>query len=269
MSPNPITTKNSLARDFNLPPPRAVTHVIFDMDGLLIDSEDYYTIGTNNVANRFGKEFTWETKVKVMGTTATHSASLVIEELGLPLSVDEWLDLLTEEYSRLFPLCNLLPGVESLLDHLKSHSVPMAIASSSKKASFEAKTSKFGSKFTNYFDHILLAPEEPLVKESKPAPDSFLVAKERFSSKPRDHLSCLVFEDSVAGAIAGCRAGMQVIWIPDQRLDVRNFLTREMDLKPTQILTSMTEFNPIDFGLPPFVDVNRIGEDINGNNDGN
>src|SRR5687768_18618549 len=98
MSPNAITTKNSLGRDFNLPSPRPVTHAIFDMDGLLIDSEDYYTIGTNNVANRFGKEFPWEPKVKVMGITSNHSASLILKELDLPLSVDEWMDLLTEGY---------------------------------------------------------------------------------------------------------------------------------------------------------------------------
>ena len=215
------------------------------------DSEDYYTIGCNNVAKRFGKEFTWETKVKVMGVTGNNSAQIVINELGLPVTLEEYSRLLSEEFTKLFPLVNYLPGVERLLNHLQHHKIPMAIASSSKMESFILKTQKLGDKFTNYFEHILLAPEEKEVKNSKPAPDTFLVAKDKFSLRPSAS-QCLVFEDSVAGAIAGCRAGMQVVWIPDKRLDTDKFIEEEDDLRPTQIIASMSDFCPEDFGLPPF-----------------
>lgn len=186
-----------------------------------------------------------------MGVTAQSSAQTVIDDLGLPITIQEYFDLLTEEYNKLFPLVDYLPGVERLLKHFQHHKIPMAIASSSKKESFILKTEKLGQKFCNFFEHILLAPEEPTVKKSKPAPDTFLVAKDKFSRKPVPS-ECLVFEDSVAGAIAGCRAGMQVVWIPDKRLDTYKFIQEEPDLRPTQILSSMSDFCPEDFGLPSF-----------------
>jgi pseudouridine-5'-monophosphatase len=186
-----------------------------------------------------------------MGVTAQNSAQTVIEDLSLPITVQEYFELLNQEYNKLFPLVNYLPGVERLLKHLQHHKIPMCIASSSKKESFILKTEKLGQTFTNFFEHILLAPEEALVKKSKPAPDTFLVAQDKFSRKPLKS-ECLVFEDSVAGAVAGCRAGMQVIWIPDKRLDTNKFIEQEPDLRPTQILSSMLDFCPEDFGLPVF-----------------
>lgn len=219
----------------------------------VLDSEHYYAVAMDNVAQRYGKRFTWETKKKIMGTTSKIYSKIVVDDLSLPISPEEFMRQLDEEYPKVFPLCNLMPGVQKLLDHLKKHKIPMAIASSSKRDSFEQKTSHFGPEFQKYFHHVLLASDEPEVKNSKPAPDTFLVAVKRFNPVPaNDH--CLVFEDSVAGAIAGCRAEMQVVWIPDPRMDVASNLAKEKDLKPTQILHSMTEFKPEDFGLPAFHD---------------
>ena len=205
----------------------------------------------DNVAQRYGKKFTWETKVKIMGTTAKTYCKIVVDDLHLPITPDEFMKQLDEEYPKVFPLCSLLPGVERLLRHLKKHKVPMAIASSSKRVNFEQKTAHFGPEFQKYFHHVLLASDEPEVKQSKPAPDTFLVCQKRFHPVPPAD-KCLVFEDSTAGVISGCRAGMPVVWIPDSRLDVPSLLAREPELKPTQILSSMTDFKPEDFGLPPF-----------------
>lgn len=177
-----------------------------------------------------------------------------------------------EEYPKLFPLVQLMPGVERLLDHLLAHNVPMAIASSSKLKWFEViirpplvrvihvsvylqvKTHKLGQKFRDYFHHILLAPEEPEVKNCKPAPDTFLVCMDRFSEPKPAAADCLVFEDSVSGVIAAVRAGMQVVNIPDHRLDVNDIMNREPDFRPTLVLRSMEEFRPEMFGLPALRD---------------
>lgn len=114
------------------------------------------------------------------------------------------------------------------------------------------KTEKWGHEFRDYFHHILLAPEEPLVKNCKPAPDTFLVCRDRFPDPKPAPDSCLVFEDSVAGVIAGVRAGMPVVNIPDPRLDVEEVMKQEPDFRPTLILKSMEEFKPEFFGLPAF-----------------
>jgi pseudouridine-5'-monophosphatase len=207
----------------------------------------------NNVSQRYGKQFTWEIKEKIMGTTASAGSKVIVDEMSLPITPEELVQALDVEYKKVFPKVSLLPGVQKLLDHLKKHKVPMAIASSSKRTSFELKTTHFGPEFQKYFHHVVLASDEPEVKHSKPAPDTFLVCWKRFSPVPKAS-DCLVFEDSVAGVMAGVRAGMPVVWIPDARLDVQSYLKKERDLRPTQILSSMTEFRPQDFGLPPYDD---------------
>lgn len=188
-----------------------------------------------------------------MGTTARQGAEIVIDRLKLPLKPEEFMKMADEEYLKVFPLVQFLPGVERLLDHLRNCKVPMAIASSSKRISFELKTEKFGEKFRPgyYFHHILLASDDPEVKKGKPAPDTFLICRQRFDPVPAI-CDCLVFEDSESGAIAGCRAGMQTVMIPDARLDVQESMREHPDLKPCLILPSMLDFKPEAFGLPPF-----------------
>lgn len=188
-----------------------------------------------------------------MGTTAMQGAEIVIDKMNLPLKPEEFMKMADEEYLKVFPLVQMLPGVERLLDHLRNNKVPMAIASSSKRISFELKTKKFGEKFQPgyYFHHILLASDDPDVKKGKPAPDTFLICRQRFNPVPEIN-ACLVFEDSVSGAIAGCRAGMQTVMIPDLRLDVEESMRQNPDLKPCLVLPSMLDFKPEAFGLPPF-----------------
>ena len=205
-----------------------------------------------NIAQRYGMEFTWEMEAKILGTTAKTYSKMIVEELALPLTPDEYLELLNEETIKVSPLVNMMPGVERLLEHLQRNKIPMAIASSSSKVLFEPKTEKFGLEWKNRFHHILLASDEPMVKKSKPAPDTFLVCRDRFDLPLPDHDKCLVFEDSVYGAVAGCRAGMQVIMVPDSRLDVVSYLNKEFELRPSQVLKSLEDFKPEDFGLPPF-----------------
>lgn len=193
-----------------------------------------------------------------MGTTAIESARIVCKRLNLPITPEEFDKLLAAEYEKVFPMVQFLPGVEKLLSHMKHHKIPMAICSSSKKRSFELKTKKFGDKFKVgfYFHHILLASNDPEVKKSKPAPDSYLVCKSRFKPEP-DASSCLVFEDSVSGVIAGCRADMQTVWIPDHKLDKdqqEEFKKANPDLRPVLILKSMLDFKPELFGLPAYHD---------------
>ena len=264
-----LSTSNTLV----LSPPKPVTHVLFDFDGLLVgkivislgccldllkccevstDSENYYTKAMENVAKRYGKVFTWELKKKVICSTHEVYTRTIVEELKLPITPEELFQQLKKEYAIVFKDIALLPGVRKLLDHFRRTKVPMAIASASGKFEFQMKIQNLGSDFTSYFSNITLGYDDPEVKESKPAPDVFLVAKDRFPDKPRQE-KCLVFEDSAPGVIAGCRAGMQVVWIPDPKTEVQDFLSQQAELKPTIVLKSIQDFKPEDFGLPKFL----------------
>ncbi|KAK8780527.1 hypothetical protein V5799_018134 [Amblyomma americanum] len=89
---------------------KPVTHVLFDMDGLLLDTETLYTEATQRVTGRYGKDFTWEVKSAVMGYVGSETARFLIERLQLPLSVKEFEAELHQIHLELFPTARLMPG---------------------------------------------------------------------------------------------------------------------------------------------------------------
>jgi pseudouridine-5'-monophosphatase len=171
---------------------RDISHIIWDLDGLLIDTETCYTKATNSITQRFGKQFTWDLKSKVMGLSPIQSSQTVINELDIPLNVNQYLELMNEEFSIAIKEVELMAGAERLVKHFHSHRIPMAIATGSNTQSFATKIQKFDHFFTksNYFSHYVLAADDIEVKRGKPFPDSFLICMKRFDSnlKPENVL---------------------------------------------------------------------------------
>lgn len=223
---------------------KPVTHVLFDMDGLLLNTEDLYTIGFDKIASKYGKEFTYGLKCKIMGKQSKEIAQTLINELELPLSVDEFTAESKKVFRELFPQCEVMEGAKRLLDHLKDHNIPFGLATSSSKESYDMKT-KHHEEFFDMFQYKTWGSSDPLVKRGKPYPDVFLVAANKFPEKPKP-VKCLVFEDSVNGVRAARAAGMQVVMVPDSKLD------RTQTLDATLVIDSLTQFQPEQFGLPPY-----------------
>jgi len=196
---------------------RPVTHVIFDLDGVLLDTEPLYTQATQAVLDGFDKRFTWKVKQHMMGRSDIVSAEILIDWFSLPISVDEYLARRDRLLHRLIADCEPIEGATELVALLAQQRVPMAIATSSRRSVFELKRCQH-----EWLDVVstVVCGDDPEVGAFKPAPDIFLVAARRLGADPK---RCVVFEDSPAGVAAGASAGMQVVAVADPSLDAGLF----------------------------------------------
>lgn len=183
--------------------------VIFDLDGVLLDTEPLYTEATSAVVSRYGKQFSWELKRQTMGTDPVSGAQLVIDALTLPLTADEYLTQRNTLLRDLFRNAPAMPGVEAWLSELRALGLPVAVGTSSISELCAIKWA--AHPWLSQLDPKVCG-DDPAVTARKPAPDIFLVAAQRLGVAPAD---CVVFEDSQAGVRAAKSAGMQVIALED------------------------------------------------------
>lgn len=123
--------------------------VLFDMDGLLIDSEIIYTIVVNEILKPYGKEQTWEIKSKLMGTPERTATEILLAGVWpptdseraegklfsseCPFTVDSFLSHRNMSLDDYFRKVKPMPGAQRLVSHLAKHNVPMAVATGSKR----------------------------------------------------------------------------------------------------------------------------------------
>lgn len=209
------------------PPPR-IRAALFDMDGLLIDSEDIYTEVTNTILKRYGKpNLPWSIKAQLQGRPGPQAGQIFHSWAQLPIDQDQFFKEQRELQVELFPNTKPLPGVMDLLAGLKKRGVHMALATSSNKNNFKIKSEHLGDLFQNFaLEHQVLG-DDPRIPagRGKPAPDIYLLALSTLNKTlegkgeaPIQPEECLVFEDSVPGVESGRRAGMQAVWVPHPEL---------------------------------------------------
>lgn len=223
-----------------------ITHVIYDNDGLLLDTEPFYTEVHAILAARHGKVFDWSVKSKMIGRRAEDSARALISGLDLPFTVAEYLEARKDMLAALFPKAEPLPGAVRLTMHLHQAGVPQAVASSSDRRNFDLKLTNHREWFS-IFQTVVLG-DDPAIKHGKPAPDIFLIAAERMKAPPAH---CLVFEDSPAGVEAARAAGMYAVAVPDPHMEESAYPTAH------QIIRSLEQFDPAAWGLPAMVEQRR------------
>ena len=185
--------------------------VIFDLDGLLIDSEIISYRLYQELLRPYGHNLTLEDYASgYSGKTAPENMRKAVETYGLPFRVEEGLEkIFAMEREYLERGVALKPGADKLLTYLRQKQYKILLATSSTKD--RALTILMKNGIEQFFDHMVFGYE---VEMGKPGPDIFLKACEKAQEKPEN---CLVLEDSEAGVQAACAAGIPVICIPDMK----------------------------------------------------
>jgi HAD superfamily hydrolase (TIGR01509 family) len=181
--------------------------VVFDMDGLLLETEVLWQRAEARLFSRHGAEFTFEDKLTVMGTSAAFTGEFFARRLGLPADrasslIREVSDLMLAE---LQAQVDARPGAVELVKRLQGR-LPLGLASNSPRFLIDAALK--GAGFSDAFDAVVSSDD---VARPKPAPDLYLLACERLGVAPAD---ALALEDTTSGIAAAKAAGMACIAVP-------------------------------------------------------
>jgi HAD superfamily hydrolase (TIGR01509 family) len=186
------------------------TAAIFDMDGLLLDSERVIMQAWLASAREEGMNLTESDFITVVGAGYAESRTRLTQMLGGSLAFEavrvRARTKLVDQPGIVYPL---KPGALQLLSRLKQRRVPCAVASSTRVSEVRSRLAKVG--VLDFFRAVAGGDE---VAESKPDPAVYLLAAQRLGVAPEQ---CLAFEDTDHGARAAHAAGMRVVLVPDLR----------------------------------------------------
>lgn len=225
-----------------------VRAVLFDMDGVLINTEPLHFRMWKEVFHNRGVEIDYDGYKDCIGTTEEFLRELIFQNYGADFRADKTLKdeamaikrrLIAEEG---FPK---MPGVEEMLRNLYDAGFLLAIASSSSVSFIELAMDYIGVK--QYF-HVINSGEN--VAHSKPAPDIYLDTAKRLGVSPGE---CIVLEDSENGTIAAVSAGMTCVGLDnpdsgDQNLERAKTVIRELREFTPELIAGMNSAGGIFYG---------------------
>ena len=188
--------------------------VIFDLDGVIVDTAKFHYLAWRKLANDLGFDITEAQNEQLKGVSRVRSLEKILAWGDVSLTEDEFMEQMAMKndnyltYISSMTTSDILPGVKRAIDFLKENEVPIALGSASKNArSILEKTGLFQS-----FDVVVDGND---VSKAKPDPEVFLIAASQLGVLPT---KCIVFEDSQAGIEAANIAGMVSIGIGDKKV---------------------------------------------------
>jgi len=187
--------------------------IIFDLDGVIVDTAHYHYLAWKRLANEFNIDLTPDKNELLKGVSRKESLEIILS-LGNLKKTDEEKEALAVrkngwfvEYVEKMNATEIFTGVKEMITTLKQAGYRVALASSSKNA--QTVIVRLGIK--NEFDTIV---DGTMITHSKPHPEIFLTAASRLQVNP---LECLVFEDAEAGVEAAIRAGMKCVGVGSKK----------------------------------------------------
>jgi len=185
--------------------------VIFDLDGVIVDTAKYHFLAWKNLADSLGFEFTEAHNELLKGVSRVRSLEILLEIGHVELSEEKKQEYLISknehylEYITKMGSEEILPGVSKLLDNLDALGINYVLGSASKNAPLILKQVGLLDRFKGIVDGNS-------VSKAKPDPEVFLIAAKKLGLAPEN---CMVFEDAIAGVEAANKANMISIGIGD------------------------------------------------------
>lgn len=183
--------------------------LIFDMDGLLVDSEVIWHIAEEEMFTTRGHVYTEEVRAPIIGLRVDEFLAYLRDYYTMPETVEELVNELNQRMIELIPQrVPANPGAVELLQWIVKNNIPRAIASNSSRAIIDTTMQAMG--WDDIFQVRCTGDDET---QGKPAPDVYLTAARRLGVDPQD---CIALEDSLNGSKAVVAAGMTCFAVPDK-----------------------------------------------------
>ena len=188
---------------------KSIRAVVFDMDGVIFDSERATFNEWKELADRYGLKDVEIPYMRCVGVNAMRSKEIFLDFYGADFPYDAYAQEVSVSYHGRYDGGRLpmKPGVRPLLESLRAKGLYIALASSTREATVRSQLEDAG--LLAFFDRVVGGD---MIARSKPAPDIFLAAVEGTGIPPAD---CAVIEDSFNGIRAAHAAGMAPIMVPD------------------------------------------------------
>ena len=195
----------------------SIKGVIFDLDGVIVSTDEYHFQGWKRLADQEGIEFTREDNMRLRGVSRMQSLEFLLEKATRKYTDEEKKKMAARKNSYYRDLLqditpdNILPGAMKIMEELKKRGIKIAIGSSSKNT----PRILLRIDLENYFDAVSDGND---IKRGKPDPEVFLIAAERLSLAPQE---CLVVEDAKAGIEAALAGKMKAMGVGAAQDDER------------------------------------------------
>lgn len=202
-----------------------INGVIFDMDGVVFDTERIYLQVWTEVFKKYGYEITKDFYLPLMGQGTNNIKKILFEKYGDKLPIEKMYNEKDEKLMSIVRsgLVPLKDGAEDVLKYLKNKGYKIALATSARLERLELQLTDDNVK--TYFDAIVCSND---VKNAKPAPDIFLKAAEKINIEPS---MCIVIEDSSSGIKAAHNASMASFHVEDLKEaddEIRKYSDRQL-----------------------------------------
>lgn len=213
-------------------PPRArgVDAVIFDLDGLLLDTEPAYRTATDALLLEHGATVDDALWHSCIGRPSIDAARVLVDQLRLAITAEEFIAARSVRMDEALRACEPMPGARAFVASLSAAGIPIAIATSSTPHSYARKTERHGVWLGGASTVVTSAD----VTRGKPEPDCYLEAARRLGVSPG---RCVAFEDAPSGVAAARAAGMFVVAVPSVGVDVEACAAADLVLATLEDVT--------------------------------